>query len=253
MVATALIVDDERLFREGISTMITNLDLGWQVCGMAANGKDALQLFESMQPDLVITDIRMPVMDGLMLTEKLRSLCDRTQIVYLTGYKDFEYAQIAIQHHVSDYLLKPCSVDQLTSVLTKARYSLMKHNRLERTQTVTKTALTGEIPDDIEDGNHVQKAIDFIKENYASTCTLSLAAEALYLSSGYLGKLFKSDIGIPFSQYVIQYRMEKAMHLLQHTNIKIYRIAALVGIDDSNYFATTFKRFYGIAPSEVRK
>lgn len=73
------------------------------------------------------------------------------------------------------------------------------------------------------------------------------------MSAGYLGKRFKLETGIPFSQYVIQHRMEKAMYLLKHTNAKIYEVADQIGMDDSNYFATTFKRHFGIAPSDIRR
>lgn len=83
-----LVVDDERLFREGLKAMISDLNVGWDDIKLASNGSEALQLIQQKKPALIISDIRMPLMDGLTLAQTLRKQGDRTLIVFLTGYKD---------------------------------------------------------------------------------------------------------------------------------------------------------------------
>ncbi len=233
MLQKALIVDDEPLFREGLSKMITDLKTGWTVCGLAENGKSGLEIFVSERPRLIITDIKMPIMDGVSFAKEVRSLCQETIIVFLTGYQEFEYAKQGIKSQVFDYLLKPCSKDQLILLFKKINASMG-------------------ISDNPGD-SYSKKAMAYVAKNYASDCSLATVAEALFISYSYLGKCFRNETGNSFSQYVMQYRLDKAMHKLSFSKARIYEVAASVGIDDSNYFATIFKRQFGVAPSDVRK
>ncbi|MHC1787601.1 MAG: response regulator [Christensenellales bacterium] len=119
-----LLVDDESEIREGLQEVIPFTELGFQVVGEAGNGLAALQLCESLQPDLIITDIRMPLMDGLTLCSKVRPLLPAAQFIILSGYDDFEYARQAIQNRAMGYLLKPISADEFTRMLKGAKASL---------------------------------------------------------------------------------------------------------------------------------
>ena len=115
-----LIVEDQPNFRRGIRRMIEDNGLGWNVVGEAGNGRDALDLLESCQPDLVLTDIRMPIMDGIEFVTCLRSKYPEMLVIILTGYKNFEYAQAAVRHGAFDLLVKPCTEEMLHLVLSKA-------------------------------------------------------------------------------------------------------------------------------------
>lgn len=101
-----LIVDDEQIMREGLRLTIDWEKYGLSVIGVASNGEKALRLCETETPDLVITDIRMPVMDGLELTKELVARYPRIKIIILSAYDDFKYAQKAITYGASEYLLK---------------------------------------------------------------------------------------------------------------------------------------------------
>src|SRR5690242_19046129 len=104
-----LIVEDQMNFRKGLDKMIEQGDLGWEVVGEASNGQDALELMAELQPDLVLTDIRMPIMDGIEFVGHLRRSHPDLLVVILTGYKNFEYAQAAVRHGALDLLIKPCT------------------------------------------------------------------------------------------------------------------------------------------------
>ena len=101
-----LIVEDEVLVREGLKSVIGWNKLGMEVVGDAANGRQALEIYERERPDIVLTDIRMPVMDGLELIARIREEDKKTGIVILTCYEEFGYLQEALRMGVSDYILK---------------------------------------------------------------------------------------------------------------------------------------------------
>lgn len=102
------IVDDERIIREGLCRMVRRLGEDWSVVGTAANGGDAIDQMSKIGPvDLLITDVRMPVMNGLQLISKIRDQWPSMNIIVLSGYNDFEYIRHALLNRVSDYLLKP--------------------------------------------------------------------------------------------------------------------------------------------------
>lgn len=131
MIGKLIVVDDESWFREGLMMLIGKEQLGWEVVGEASDGEEALALIETTKPDLVITDIRMPVVDGLMLTERLAETHRDIMVIILTGYRDFEYAQHALRNGAIEYLLKPVSLQETCRVLRKA-YDRYRQKQVEQ-------------------------------------------------------------------------------------------------------------------------
>ncbi|MDF2921657.1 MAG: response regulator [Paenibacillaceae bacterium] len=115
-----LIVDDEPLIRKGLVKLVENNSLGWSVIGEAGNGREAIAKLEELRPDLVMTDIRMPLMDGLELANYITSNFPETSVIVLTGYRDFEYAQKAIAYGVKQFLIKPCPEEEVCQILRLA-------------------------------------------------------------------------------------------------------------------------------------
>lgn len=125
-----LIVEDEDVTREGLTTLINWKSLGIRICGLAANGLEAIQFLEKEHADLVLSDIRMPLIDGLQLVSKIRERQWDISIVLLSGYGDFEYAQRALRLGVSDFLVKPCSPNEIQNVFTRLIDKISKHRNL---------------------------------------------------------------------------------------------------------------------------
>jgi two-component system response regulator YesN len=132
MIGSILIVDDEPLIRRGLTKLIETNDLGWIVAGEAGNGKEALQQLEHLMPDLILTDIRMPVMDGLELTQHISEHTSETAVIILTGYRDFEYAQAALRYGVKEFLLKPCAEEEICRVLRQANEQFRMKSELRQ-------------------------------------------------------------------------------------------------------------------------
>lgn len=112
-----LLVDDEWLILDGISSVVDWSRLGTELVGTAQNGLEALAMVEGHCPDIVITDIRMPGMDGLQLVEAVAAQYPWVSFIMLTGFSEFEYAKTAMQHGVKHYLLKPCSEESLVQAI----------------------------------------------------------------------------------------------------------------------------------------
>lgn len=119
------IVDDEPIIRKGLDKMIEWEEIGFEVVCMAQNGKQALEQLEVENVDIIITDIEMPIMNGLEFISHVResenTIMNNKEIIVLTAYEDFEYARTAIKYGITEYILKPISIDKLKEVLIKVR------------------------------------------------------------------------------------------------------------------------------------
>ena len=114
----ALIVDDEPLARERLVALLADID-GVEIAGEASNGRDALEAIGRLAPDVVLLDIRMPVMDGIEVARHLAALADAPAVIFCTAYGD--HAVDAFEANALDYLLKPVRAERLTAALAKAR------------------------------------------------------------------------------------------------------------------------------------
>ena len=119
-----MLVDDEEEVRTSIIKKINWEANGFEVVGDAENGRDALEKIEILEPNVIITDIRMPYMDGLALTESLRQKFPSIKVIIFSGFDDFSYAKEAIRLGVAEYILKPVNVDELTEILKRVRAKL---------------------------------------------------------------------------------------------------------------------------------
>ena len=119
-----ILADDEEEVRKSIIKKIDWHAAGFEVVGDAENGQDALEKIEALEPDVLMTDIRMPYMDGLTLIERIRQKYPSMKVLIFSGYDDFEYAQQAIKLNVTEYILKPVNVEELTQILNRVKANL---------------------------------------------------------------------------------------------------------------------------------
>lgn len=141
-----MIVEDEPIIREGIACVIPWEEIGCQVAALAENGKDGLEKAELCQPQLVISDIRMPWMDGLQMVEQLVKRYPEIRVILLTGYKEFEYAQKAIDYGVSNYILKPVDQDELQQAVEKLAEEIRSQETLRREREILKDRVRESLP-----------------------------------------------------------------------------------------------------------
>ena len=119
-----LLVDDEPLELQALRDHVDWKRLGIDQVDTAKNGRIAYEMVLDQEPDIVITDVHMPVMDGIMLARKIRDLNQRIKVVFLSGYDDFSYVQSALQMGAADYLLKPFTAADIENVILKVKEAL---------------------------------------------------------------------------------------------------------------------------------
>ena len=155
MVYKVFIVDDDRYVRKGLISLIDWEGCGYEVCAEADNGEDALEYIQRYNPDLVITDIKMPVLDGLELIKNIvEHKKANPNFIIISGYSDFKYAQKALKYGVQDFILKPIDKEEMEETLKKVAEKLTKELQLNKSRenilavTAFNDLITGEVKDE---------------------------------------------------------------------------------------------------------
>ena len=121
---TVVVADDEEEIRRSLVRRVKWEEIGFEVVGEAENGADALELVEKLEPDLLLTDIKMPFLSGIELARAVREVRPMVQIAFLSGFDDFTYAQQAIQYNIVSYMLKPISAKEIEAELIKIKKAM---------------------------------------------------------------------------------------------------------------------------------
>jgi two-component system, response regulator YesN len=241
---SVLIIDDEESVRIGLGMLINWQDYGFEVTNSADNGLSALQYLETQHYDVVITDIRMPEMDGLALIEKISTSFYPAQIIIISGYRDFEYAKKAIEYGVINYILKPINEDVLIDTLSRIKKKLDVHDTKAPDHELFLKA---------SDSKAAMARIEnFIRCNCCKKISLLSIAKEFNYSPAYLGRCFKVFASMSFRDYLISQRLNKSAELIARTKMRIYTVATEVGFEDINYFCKLFKKRFGMTPSAFR-
>ena len=127
-----VVVEDEEIARKGIIFTINWEALNCMIAGEAANGEEGAEVIRRLSPDIIVTDLKMPRMDGVEMIAKLREQGNRAKFIILTAYGDFKYAQSAVKLGVSDYLLKPLKDGDLEQAVTRIIDQLEEGDRLRQ-------------------------------------------------------------------------------------------------------------------------
>lgn len=238
------LADDEIWVQIGLKKLIEKSEQPFRVIGEASNGVTTLEAVEEKKPDVLFTDIRMPGLGGIELLKKIREKNLDIKVVIISGYAEFEYAQKAVQMSAFDYLLKPVQQEKLDDVLRR----LQNVFRKERGELE-------EIQEELEPVNPtvIKKIIGEIQEHYTENITLSDIAEQYGFSVGYVSALLKAELGLSFSEYLTQKRIQKSKELLADYSLSIDTVAEKSGYNDYFYFTKVFKKNVGISPSKYRK
>ncbi|MDD9268363.1 helix-turn-helix domain-containing protein [Paenibacillus sp. GCM10023248] len=268
-----VVVEDEEKVRNGIIRLIHRLSDAYQVVGQCENGAEGLTTIKGCRPDLVVTDIRMPVMSGIDMLESLKMEGIAPRTIILSGYSEFELARKALQiGNVIEYLLKPITADDLQQVLLTAEKQMTSHLLTELSQNHPGTEFERLDPHDLRKAlletadkiaehlakmpkSHslvIHKSMKIIQEKFSSGITLEELANAMCITPEYLSSLFQKELGISFTAYLKDMRMKKAKELLLRP-LKSFEVAQQVGYSDAKYFTRVFKEATGLTPGEFQK
>lgn len=244
---TVVVAEDEVLLLDNLIGKIHQLDMGFQVVGKAQTGTQAYDLVKELEPDLLITDIRIPLINGIELLEQVSVRCPLTKTIILSGFSDFEYAQSAIRLGVVEYLLKPVEINELKNALerVKEKYEIEKKTYTE----IFNPGMTQKSPEQI-----ARVLRDYLIHHYATDINLKLIADNMNYSPSYLTKIFDQQYHTTPSKYIINLRITQAKHYILHEpELSIRQIGEMVGYNDQGYFSRIFKKKTGLSPFDYRE
>lgn len=282
-----LVVEDEEMIRKGIVLTVDWKALDCEVAGEAANGEEGLAAAERLKPDIIITDLKMPKMDGIAMLTELRKRGCTSKVIILTAYNSFSYARSALRLGAVDFLLKPYHDGELEEAILRLR-ELYPEDEAEEaageaaagsgtadpgaseTAVGTVSGSAGEagaggtgkaedalpVPElwDGQGSRYVRQAVAYIREHYSDPdICVSEIAGALGISEGHLSHMFKKETGGTILFWMTRCRIREAIRLLKEGRMKIYEVAEAAGYRDIAYFSSTFKRITGHSPSEYLK
>lgn len=245
-----IVVEDEAPIRDWIAYTISNISNEFNVLASASNGKEAYELALNLKPKVIISDIKMPIMDGIELTKKIKKVFPDVYVILLTNYAEFSYAKEAISCGVYEYLIKSdIRPKELKEILDKVNEDL-KESEKDKVIILQKESNLNDSKDGYS--KTIKKSIDYIHKNYKQHISLQDISNYVFLSHEYFSRLFKEEVGENFSSYLTNYRMKKAEILIKNTDMKISQIAIEVGYTNASYFSRSYKKFKGISPEDDR-
>jgi len=258
-----IIVEDSDWIRKGLEFTVPWQEFGFTVVGSAANGLEGHELIRDLAPDLVLLDIKMPLMDGLSMIERLHEEQARIpEIIIISGYDDFAFTRRAILLGARDYLLKPVSDEELVGALKRMAAALSRGDATRRLETLFErqafdpsfVAFFHRLLDEsVQKDDVVGYAVRRIEERFDTDIALGDVASELEVSESTLGKRFKRVTGCSFVEYATMVRIKKALEFLADPACRVNEVAYKVGISDTRYFSSLFKRYTGFTPSQFRK
>lgn len=239
-----LAADDEAYIREALQKLINWEKMNCSLEAVVSDGQELLDSIKENTPDIVITDIQMPGADGLEVCKYIYETCPDTQVIILTAYSDFAYAQKAIKYSACGYVLKISIIDELPEAVEKA---IIKLSRLKnQIETVEEEHSEGPV-------TLLQQIEQYIEQNYKNKISLDEIAAALHVNRSYLSRFYKNKTGVNLFDTILNKRIDAAKEYLRSTDMRTYEISEAVGVEDAGYFSKMFKKITGVSPKEYRK
>lgn len=244
-----LLVEDEIIVRTWLKKQVNWEACGFQVVVEAGNGRDAYELYENNSIDLVLTDIRMPVMDGIELLRKIRQDDTRVRFLILTCLDEFSLVKKAMDLDVTNYILKLTSEpDEIERELLRVKEFLDK----ESGKTSLPPNTGNQSAELVQKNQRLAAALNFLEEHYSEDISLALVAERVGVTPNYLGRIFFQHCGNTFTDELNKLRIKKAKQLLDDPAYRIYEVAKKTGFFNTTYFFRVFKKYEGCTPTEYR-
>lgn len=239
---SVLILDDNKPTALQISQTIPWGELGCEVVGVLNDGVSGKKAIEQLRPDLVITDIEMPGLSGIEMLDLTKRIIPESQIIFISAFENFDYAQKAIKLQVCEYLVKPFTRTMLRNAIEEAL------SRLDRTHGAGDA-------DTAKQGDYspvMQNILDYIDTVVYGPISMEMVADHFEMSPSKLGRLLKKEMGIRFVDLVTGKRIERAKQLLAVPNLRVADVAGKVGYADYITFYKVFTRSENISPRDYR-
>lgn len=232
-----MIADDENYMLEAMENLIDWKKMDCQLVYKAKNGQVLLEQIKKNAPDIIITDIKMPLVSGIDVAKFVYENMIPAKVIILSAYADFQYAQEAIKYDVCGYIIKTSVIEMLPGMIQKAIGKLSASAEPEKeTEDYYSDDILGRL----------QK---YIAEHYTDKLNLTQIAQEIHANGSYLSRLYKTKTGQNLFDAINKMKLEKAKEYMSQ-GMRIYEIAQLVGFDDVSYFSRVFRKHEGCSPRE---
>ncbi|WP_313183850.1 response regulator transcription factor [Lacrimispora sp.] len=247
-----IVIEDETPVRRGIILTTDWVSLECVLVGEAANGEEGLKMALDLSPDIIITDVKMPRMNGTEMVRALKDSGSQSHIIMLTAYNDFNYVQSALRLGVKDYLIKPLKNGDLENSVKTVIDNIK--NQIHASSGESTLLSVPNLPLSEHTFNkYIAGAIKYIDSHCREDISLTTVARYLDISEGYLSRIFKKETNYTFTDYLIYYRIKMSMQLLKDQRLKVYEVADSVGYSDTTYFSNQFKKIVGMSPTKYQE
>ena len=201
-----LLVDDEIMIREGFKKLFDWEAHECVIVGEAADGMEAITKIDKEQPDIVIMDINIPIINGLKVIQLSRVKYPSMAFVIVSGYDDFSYCREALRLQITDYILKPVNYEEFGSCIDRLKISLYNNEVKEKPVVKKERVITG--------------ITKYMQEHLSEDVSLHILSEEFHLNSQYISQLFRNEIGVNFLTYLTNIRMEHAKNCCFHPRFR---------------------------------
>lgn len=247
-----LLVDDDQIIIKGLTNIIGRMAMPALNVMNASNAMDALEIMKYNVTDLLITDIDMPVMDGLSLIEEVKDKGYCTHYIILSGFDKFEFARKAIQYQVMDYLLKPIDKAELQRLIRQAYEKT--HQQPLPSSTDSPLLISIPEPDPEKTPARLLEMLEYLKAHYQQNLSLDVLGRRFDLHPNYICHLFQTYLHTTFLKYLDALKLQKGLHLLLNDrNLSIQKIAVASGFLNERQFYKVFKKHTGMTPGAFRR
>lgn len=230
-----MIADDENYMLEAMENLIDWKKMNCQLVFKALNGQVLLEELKKAPPDIVITDVKMPLVSGIDVARYIYEHRLPTKVIILSAYAEFKYAQEAIRYDVCGYIIKTSVLEMLPEVMQKVIGRVSISGEPEKEENYS---------DDIF--GRLQK---YITEHYMEKLNLTQISNDIHANGSYLSRLYKVKTGENLFDVINKMKLKKAKEYIEQGH-RIYEVAQMVGFDDVSYFSRVFRKYEYCSPRE---
>lgn len=234
----AMIIDDNKVLADTLASQAIWEKNGFEIAAVCYDSLSGANAISEYKPDLIVTDIRLPGIDGLKMIQSVREEVPHVQIVVISAYDDFQYAQRALRLGAMDYLLKPFSHEDLEGTISKIA-DFLRQNDDETGEPEAVHSLTEPI-------------LQWMEEHLDQRITAEMVAREFYMSTSRLNKLMQKHSQKGFRDIYMDLRMKKAKELLSDVRNCISDVAIKTGFQSYASFYRAFVRIANISPTRYR-
>ena len=247
-----MIADDEHLEREVLKHVINDIS-GVRVVGESGTGKPAVEYCASLMPNLVFLNHAFGGSSGMDDAWKIRKNDQRIVIVLTTVDERFLVRQDFSAMNINEILLKPIRPSVIDEIVRKYVSAHETETRLDAVGPKKMTQNRSTNTESKAKTKEVSAALRYINSYFRENISLEDVADAVYLSSYYLSRLFKKEVGVNFSSYLLCMKLDEAKRLLRETEMPILSISSSLSFSDPSYFCKVFKKYTNSTPKEFRR